>query len=480
MSRILITALLFLTPMLHAEDPLRENLRASVFDAAEAALKAANGANANVLAPERYRKAAAQYKKAQAAFDAGSDLNKVRSSLASATGLFVEAKSAAINVGEIVADAFQARGDALAADAKTRAPDIWKDAERQLYEAASRAEDGKTSRVNRYADKAEEKFRDAELSAIEVVLFTEIEQAIDVARRLDADDWAPESYTFAIDLLSQARTELSENRYDTDRPRTLATQSLHYARHAAYIAKLADDIDDNDDTLEAILMRWESDISRLGDLLNTPTYFDEGPTESINKLIEITEDRERQLAIARQELTISNSRSEILEEELANLQTDLEGQEMARERLNQRMQKQQEREDKIRRVENLFEPSEALVLRAQNEMIIRLIGLSFASGSAQIETRHYPLLAKLQEALAIFPQAPLTIEGHTDSHGVDAANLSLSNARADAVVSYLVANAGIQKSLLSAVGYGESNPIANNETYEGRSRNRRIDLVIYP
>ena len=91
----------------------------------------------------------------------------------------------------------------------------------------------------RFADKAEALYREAELAAIETALFTEIEGQIESARKLDADDWAPKSYSFAVDLLSQARSELAANRYDTDRPRDLATQAFHYAKHAQYVARLA-------------------------------------------------------------------------------------------------------------------------------------------------------------------------------------------------------------------------------------------------
>ena len=70
------------------------------------------------------------------------------------------------------------------------------------------------------------------------------------------------------------------------------------------------------------------------------------------------------------------------------------------------------------------------------------------------------------------------IEGHTDSFGGDKANLDLSQRRADAVMQYLLANMDIERSRIFSMGYGESKPIANNETKEGRAQNRRIDLKL--
>ena len=68
-----------------------------------------------------------------------------------------------------------------------------------------------------------------------------------------------------------------------------------------------------------------------------------------------------------------------------------------------------------------------------------------------------------------------------DSFGGDEANLALSKKRAEAVRSYLIANMPSGESRrIDAVGYGESRPIGNNETAEGRTKNRRIDLLLIP
>ena len=75
------------------------------------------------------------------------------------------------------------------------------------------------------------------------------------------------------------------------------------------------------------------------------------------------------------------------------------------------------------------------------------------------------------------PEASISIEGHTDSQGPDVYNQDLSERRASAVVDYLVSQ-GIDATRLSAVGYGETNPIADNETREGRAINRRIEFSV--
>jgi outer membrane protein OmpA-like peptidoglycan-associated protein len=86
----------------------------------------------------------------------------------------------------------------------------------------------------------------------------------------------------------------------------------------------------------------------------------------------------------------------------------------------------------------------------------------------------------VQQAAAVFPRAQIFIEGHTDSYGSDETNMRLSQQRAEAVSNYLSSELGVPSFRMSAVGYGETRPIANNETAQGRERNRRIDVRIEP
>ena len=109
--------------------------------------------------------------------------------------------------------------------------------------------------------------------------------------------------------------------------------------------------------------------------------------------------------------------------------------------------------------------------------IVRLVGLNFASGSAQFESGAESLLAKAQSAIEVFPQCTLTIEGHTDAQGNAGNNLALSEERALAVRTYMTDVMHIPAFRIKAKGYGDARPIANNKTDEGRARNRRIDLI---
>lgn len=103
--------------------------------------------------------------------------------------------------------------------------------------------------------------------------------------------------------------------------------------------------------------------------------------------------------------------------------------------------------------------------------------VNFESAQAVIAASSYALLNQMAATAANCPGASISVEGHTDSQGDDAYNLDLSDQRAQAVVSYLI-NQGVDGNRLSSAGYGESMPIGDNDTPEGRAENRRIEFNV--
>lgn len=103
--------------------------------------------------------------------------------------------------------------------------------------------------------------------------------------------------------------------------------------------------------------------------------------------------------------------------------------------------------------------------------------IRFATGSADLDTDDVRVLDGLVIAALRCGSARVVVEGHTDSVGDPAANMALSQRRAAAVLDYLVA-AGIPADRLSAGGYGDTRPVADNESDQGRQINRRIDFTV--
>ena len=123
-----------------------------------------------------------------------------------------------------------------------------------------------------------------------------------------------------------------------------------------------------------------------------------------------------------------------------------------------------------------FPDKEASVYQQGSKLIFRLKKINFASGSATIPAASKPLLSKINHIIKSVGAELVAVEGHTDSIGSAELNKVLSTKRAISVANYLAALAGGYK--IGYLGYGESRPIASNETKEGRAINRRVDLVV--
>jgi OOP family OmpA-OmpF porin len=107
---------------------------------------------------------------------------------------------------------------------------------------------------------------------------------------------------------------------------------------------------------------------------------------------------------------------------------------------------------------------------------IVLRGVNFAFDRAELTDASQVTLDVVAETLNECPNVHVTVEGHTDAVGTDQYNLGLSERRAVSVKNYLVKD-GIAASRIETRGYGESQPIAGNDTDEGRAMNRRVELV---
>jgi outer membrane protein OmpA-like peptidoglycan-associated protein len=110
-------------------------------------------------------------------------------------------------------------------------------------------------------------------------------------------------------------------------------------------------------------------------------------------------------------------------------------------------------------------------------LIANMSDVLFRSGSYELLPGARERLAKVSGIVLAYPSLRVAVEGHTDSIGSDEYNFSLSERRAEAVRDYLVQQ-GIAPSSVTSRGYGKSEPIASNDTPEGRQQNRRVELVL--
>ncbi|MFW7377532.1 MAG: OmpA family protein [Oligoflexus sp.] len=124
--------------------------------------------------------------------------------------------------------------------------------------------------------------------------------------------------------------------------------------------------------------------------------------------------------------------------------------------------------------------SDIEVEREGDQIILNMPGqVTFEVGKATIQPSFYELLNKVAEVLNSYPETGIEVAGHTDSTGSAQLNQVLSEQRAQSVVSYLKRQ-GIQSQRLAAVGFGQSQPVASNNTADGRQENRRVEMTLIP
>ena len=458
----------------------QDELRATFFKEADAARAAAEAANAELLAPRNYERGVEEYEAAEAALQRGRNIEIVRSNAADAANYFTVAAEKAALAKTALAQVMKSRQDAANAKAPQLSGELWQEAQRKFGDAIRLLERGDLKGSKRRDIEATSLYRDAELVAIKAEYLSGTRQLLADADRARVGRYAPITLGKAKQLLADAERELSENRYDTDLPRNLAQQAKYEAKHAIYLSEVVRNIRDKKLTSEELILMWEQPLQAIAGVADISPNMEDGPDRLTAELVAFFENQRNTLQALEQEKAENEVRLADMEEEMRALDERLGGATAERAALIQRLEAQARIKQQFAQIEKMFTPDEARVFREGDSIIMRLVGLSFDSGDAQIKSENFDLLAKVEKAIDVFPRSELTIEGHTDSFGGDDLNQKLSQERAESVQQYMINAMRIPTYRLIATGYGETRPVASNETAAGRARNRRIDIVIKP
>ena len=445
-------------------------------DQAEAARDAAMEAHADVLAPRALKAADKTRTKAQKTADRGKDPAKAIEQFTQATLQYGAAKDRAVKSADYLSTTIIARNAAIDADAQTYAPDNWEKAYDYFEDAVAALEKNREDKAQPAAMNAQKSFELTELEAIQNRILAAARAAIETAEDDDADKYAPISFARAESLAAAAENALVEDRYGFEYAEDLALQAQQAANHSVQIR----DVVKSDPDIEELVLLWESYMDRAQAAAELAPPVDQDPELAASELEETISTlvaTERQL---RRDLADYESFSAALEDEIRELDQQLGGASAERRQLVTKLEVQAREREKISQTEGLFRPSEAEVFKQSDTIIVRLIGLNFGSGSADLSQGNEEILNKLEQVIALWPNSGLLIEGHTDSRGSERLNQRLSQNRADAVMNYIVQNMRLPAQRISAVGYGEARPIASNKNDPGRAKNRRIDLIITP
>jgi outer membrane protein OmpA-like peptidoglycan-associated protein len=448
-----------------------DSVEASLFTNLDAQLAQAREEQMPLLAPEAWDAAMRAASSARTSFERNRSLTTIQKSIDAATAALASAHDT-MRLGRVTFEgALGDRASALSAGADKLAPQTFATAEEQFRKAAVSLEHGRSDKAQSLAAEAVQSYRNAELEAIKGAILRDARHLLAQADEEKVAKYAPRTLAEARASLAEAESALVEDRYDTDRPRLLAQQAKEQASHAIHLAAVIRAVDDDDRQFEAILLASEAPIVQIANVLDVTPDLSNGVASTAAQTLAAVKAAQRTLAQQKRELEERN-------ETISTLETALGGASAEAMTLNSLLAEQQQRREQVAEAERLFTPEEAELTRSGNSLILRLVGLNFESGAAVIRTNQFPLLGKVEQAIAMFPDAVITVEGHTDSFGSDDLNLELSQRRADALRAFLLAQMDLAPYRISAMGYGEARPIATNDTAEGRARNRRIDLVI--
>jgi outer membrane protein OmpA-like peptidoglycan-associated protein len=458
----------------------QDELRKTFFRDADAARAAAESVDASLLAPRAWERGMSEYREAESALERGRNIEYVRDNASDAARYFREAEEKARLAKTKFAQVLKSRQDAANAEAPKRSTELWQNAQRKFGDAIRLLERGDLKGASRREIEATGLYRDAELVAIKDQYLAETRRLLANADRARVGRYAPITLGKAKQLLADAERELNENRYDTDLPRSLARQANYEAKHALYLSEIVRKVRDKDLTAEQLVLRWEAPLRQIAGVADVQPDMENGPDKLTAELVAYFDNLTSEKQALEQEKEEYLVRIADMEEELSALDERLGGATAERAALIQRLEAQARVKEQFQRVEKMFTSDEARVFRQGDTIILRLVGLSFDSGASQIRPQNFDLLAKVEKAIDVFPRSELIIEGHTDSHGGDDLNQKLSQERAESVRQYMINAMRIPTYRLIATGYGETRPVASNETEAGRARNRRIDIVIKP
>ncbi len=478
----IISTITFVLISAYCSFALADNIKERLFAEVYLAKQSATEKNASEFAPRSFGRAMKTLGQAEAKYEKGKTVESVNTSTHKAIKQFKKAQFTAEIAQQRLSGLIQAKKDAEAVKAHKTAssPSNWKKAERQYRDAINYLEQGVQRQALIKAKSSQKTYRTLELNAIKAKLLDETRTLIKQAEKAKAKKYAPKTYAKAISLLATAEKELTENRYDIDQPRSLAMEAKYEAQHAIYLSKYIKKKKDSNKTDEDLILEWETPLQQVAAMADIHAHFHNGYQPVANALINYIDMHSARSQEQEQDLLNKNQQISSLNQQVSELSQKLGGVASAEAALKQQLLTQEKIRQKVKEIEQTFTRFEANVFRDSDQIYIRLLGMSFDSGSSNLKPQDFKLLAKVKNAFDIFPNCNVIIEGHTDSFGGDDMNLILSEDRAKSVKDHFVNRAKMPAANVDAVGYGETRPVANNETPQGRAKNRRIDIRIAP
>ena len=441
----------------------------------EIAAKSADQVSAKILAPQTYKKASTSKNKALS--PSKSEKYVCQQAIKSFEQFNAATKFANLAT-QILSSSIFNRRNAIKANGPQEYPSKWQKAERKFVLATKSIENNNIQRAEKLNIDASQEFNAIELLSIKDLILANARIQINLAKDKKAERYAPITLNQAYGFLNSADRELTTDRYNIEIANLLVEKSIERSSHAIFLSILIQNLQDKLLTTEELIIEWETNLAKIANSADIYPLVTNGYSPLTDSLVNYIDALRLQRQYLEQDQKDNLIQIADLKEEIRNLDERLGGVTQERENLNKKIEAQARVKEQFDKVEKMFNSTEARVFRENNNVILRMIGLTFGSNESSIMTESLPLLAKLEKAIDVYPRSEIIIEGHTDSQGDDQLNQKLSQQRADSIKQYMINAMRIQSYRIIATGFGETRPVANNETALGREKNRRIDIVL--
>ncbi|RMG90698.1 MAG: OmpA family protein [Zetaproteobacteria bacterium] len=438
---------------------------ADSLDSVETAIAEAEQLRAAEFAPVHYRAAIESLKEAKAMLSAHGSTKEIVVLLDKAAIQAGQASTIAQKFAETFPGLVESRDRLQLAGEEYIRKDLAERSEKEFAKVVEAAENGNLSKAHREAEHALDTIHAAQIVAARKQYVSPVASAVANARRMKARDYAPKAFMDALAKQRELEKLIKDNPDAQSKAYALSQDGQASAKRAMHISSLGSGFARNPQSLEAWIDTAHSHLAMLG--------------KELGIQIDREQPTQQQLEVLRQAIVDMKSNYEARLNDANAQLAKYEGELSNMAEVRRKLQIRREAEAKIKRLTKLFNPNDVeILLTPDANVILRMKTLNFRSGSAVIPPNAYALLDNIIKSIEIFPDRSVRVEGHTDFIGSNKYNQALSERRANAVREYLVQRLGDTGQTVTAVGYGEERPIANNETADGRKKNRRIDIVL--
>jgi len=393
-------------------------------------IKKADNSLAYLISPTAYEKGLKYYFTAINGLADGREIIEINNNISEAAKYFTSSATTANDFFKKYYNCIDARRQAQSAGAEIYASENWIDSEDLLTKAGSEFEDKDYDSAKDYADKAEKEYIISKKVAVKEKYLSVPRQRLELARDMDLDDYAPKTFDDAEKLFFHVESLVESDKYTEAEVESIAKECEQELDKANWIARIIKSIEKKETTWENVIMSWN-----IWDNLNQPVVmFDKKP-----------DDGKKPQQINQYDKTSSQT--------------------LSKYRTNQS-------------IFNKISEVDIEILEDGDNILMRIYNIDFKPVGYRLNDESTAVLNGLIPILEKFDNSKHQICSYTDNVGAQRTNIEISKKRAKNIADYLSNNSLQLSGKISAIGYGEINPISSNSNFEGRRKNNRIEILI--